>query len=137
MTYVDNSYYMKDYLLGKVAVLPEDSFSFWEKQAEREIDRFTFGRLKGNPDLVTDEVRDCVCAVAELLYKAEAVAESTLSEGVAGALTSYSNDGQSATYDVSQSVYTEAGKKAEIKRLVYLYLENTGLLYQGVCCCES
>ncbi len=136
MAYADYAFYASGYLLGKSPAVPEPEFVFWEKQAEREIDRLTFGRLRRGAS-VTDEVRECVCAVAELLYKAHSVSEQAYQEGAAGVLTSYSNDGQSGTYDVSQSIYTESGKKAEMNRLVQLYLGGTDLLYAGRDCHES
>ncbi len=135
--YADYNYYTSGYLLGKAPAVPDKEFLFWERQASREIDRYTFDRIKADSRLLTDEVKDCTCAIAELLYKANSLSEAAVADGVAGVMTSYSNDGQSASFDASQSIYTESGKRAEIKRLVYLYLGNTGLLYTGVgrCCC--
>jgi len=135
--YADYPYYSSGYLQGKSPAVPETEFLFWEKQARREIDRYTFERIKANNSLLTEEVKDCTCAIAELLYKANSLSEAAVKDGVAGAMTSYSNDGQSASFDVSQSIYTEKGKRAEIHRLVLLYLGSTGLLYAGIgrCCC--
>lgn len=135
--YADYNYYTSEYLLGKVPAVLDAEFLFWEKQARREIDRYTFDRIKADSSLLTDNVKDCTCAIAELLYKANSLSEAAARDGVAGVMTSYSNDGQSASFDASQSIYTESGKRAEIKRLVYLYLGNTGLLYAGAgrCCC--
>ena len=137
MVYVDYEYYISRYLLGKEPAVPEKEFAFWEKQASKEIDRYTYSRLKADSSIVSDDVKDCVCAIAELLYKANTLSEQASAQGIAGTMTSYSNDGQSGTFDVSQSIYTESGKKAEIRRLIYLYLGNAGLLYAGVCCLES
>ena len=131
MAYVDYAYYISGYLLGKYPAVPEAVFPFWEKQAEKELDRFTFNRMKINPGLISEDVKDCVCAIIELLHKADKISEDAVSEGVAGVLTGYSNDGESASYDVSQSIYTESGKAKEIKRLIILYLGNSGMLYQG------
>lgn len=137
MTYADYEYYLDSYLLGKAPAVPDEVFLYWEKQARAEVDVRTFGRLRADPRLVSDEVKDCVCAVAELLYKADCIAEQARQEGAAGPLASYSNDGESGTYDLSGSVYTESGKRAEIRRLLYRYLGNTGLLFAGVRRCES
>ena len=49
-----------------------------------------------------------------------------------GILSSYSNDGQSGTFDLSQSPYTEEGKKRKTQEIIYKYLGNTGLLYRGM-----
>ena len=133
MAYADYEYYISEYLLGKTPTVPETEFPYWEKQAEAEVNSLTFCRLKG---MIVDEVKDCTCAIVELLYRAHSVSEQAFQAGGAGPLASYSNDGESGTYDLSQSVYTESGKRAEIKRLVYKYLGNTGLLYAGVSGCR-
>ncbi|MCI7739958.1 MAG: hypothetical protein MSR29_11280 [Lachnospiraceae bacterium] len=130
--YVKYGYYENHYLMGREPSVPEEDFEFFEKAAAREVNRYTYGRLKTSPDLVTDDVRDCVCAITEVLYQADKISKSAAEHGIAGVLTSYSNDGQSGTYDVSQSVYTETGKQKEIKKLIYLHLSDTGLLYAGV-----
>lgn len=129
--YADYKYYTKEYLLGKSPAVPKESFLYWEKQAGIEIDARTFNRLKADESLVTDAVKDCTCAIAELLYKADKISEQSVQEGAAGALTSYSNDGESATFDLKESVYTESGKKKEIQSLIYRHLQATGLLYAG------
>lgn len=139
--YADCAYYNMDYLLGKEPAIPDEIFAYWEKQARMELDALTFGRLQANPSLVSENVKDCICAIAELLYKADSLSEQAFQEGAAGLLSSYSNDGESGTFALDQSVYTESGKKAEIQRLVYKYLGRTGLLYAGMdpcrrCCHE-
>lgn len=130
--YADLEYYEQEYLLGKNAVIPEEEFAFYEKKAGMEINRHTFDRISRNKELVTDMVRDCACEIAELLYKADALRTQASENGLAGVVSAYSNDGESATINLESSVYTEDGKKKEIKRLVDLYLGNTGLLYRGV-----
>lgn len=134
MAYVDLEYYKAEYLLGREQAVPDAEFSYWEKQARMEVDAYTFSRLEADESLVTDKVRDCVCAIVENLYKAHTLSEANIAAGIAGPLASWSNDGNSGSIDVSQSIYTESGKKAEIRRLIYLYLGNTGLLYAGVGC---
>lgn len=134
--YADLNHYLNGYLLGKKPVIAGCDFPYWEKQARAEVDAYTYGRLKEDASLIIDEVKDCVCAIAELLYKSSSLAEASLQEGAAGPMASYSNDGQSATYNLTESIYTESGKRNEVRRLVYQYLGNTGLLYAGVgrCC---
>lgn len=134
--YADYDYYVTGYLLGKSPAVPEELFLYWEKQARIEIDALTYGRLQDNPSIVSENVKDCVCAVAELMYKADSISERTFQEGTAGPLSSYSNDGESGTFALDQSIYTESGKKAEIQRLAYRYLGRTGLLYSGAPLCR-
>lgn len=133
MTYADYNYYTRDYLLGRSPAVPEEEFLFWEREARRQIDAATFDRI---PELSTipEQVKECTCAITEFLYKAHTLSEANIAAGIAGPLASWSNDGNSGSIDVSQSIYTESGKKAEIRRLIYLYLGNTGLLYAGVGC---
>lgn len=130
--YADCRYYEEEYLMGASPAVPEKDFRFWEKQARREIDARTFNRIRTNEGLITEDVKDCTCAIAELLYKANSLSEQALQDGAAGPLSSYSNDGESGSFDLSQSIYTESGKKAEISRLIHQYLGNTGLLYAGI-----
>ena len=132
MAYTDYSYYVEYYLLGRSPAVSEEDFPFWEKQAEKELDKYTFGRLRSDESLISDDVKDCACAIAELLYKSDKASFSADSRGLAGPLVSWSNDGESGSVDLSNSVYTATGKQDEIRRLVFLHLGNTGLLYQGV-----
>lgn len=128
--YVNYGYYESKYLLGREPTVPEDDFMFWEKQTERVLNQHTFGRLTTDTELLTDEVKDCACELAELLYQADKSAQQAAVQG--GVLQSYSNDGESGTFDLSQSTFTEAGKAKKISEIIHRYLGNTGLLYRGV-----
>lgn len=132
MAYVEYAYYISEYLLGRSPTVPENEFLFWEKQARAEIDMFTFGRVAADQTLVIVPVKDCCCELAELLYQADQVAQQSAQSGGAGPLSSYSNDGQSGTFDLSQSVYTESGKRNKVWEIIFRYLAHTGLLYAGV-----
>lgn len=129
--YADRNYYESDYLLGRSPTIPEGIYPYWEKQAERVLNQYTLSRLVADFNLVTDEVKDCTCELAELLYQADAVAQKAAEQG-GGLLSSYSNDGQSGTFDLSQSSYTEDGKNKKTQEIIYKYLGNTGLLYRGM-----
>lgn len=130
--YADYAYYETDYLLGREAAIPEEKFPYWEKQARVEVDKHTFGRIAEDPGLITEPVKDCVCEIAELLYKADEITEQARQQGYAGPLASYSNDGESGSVDLSQSNYTESGKAEKIREIISRYLAFTGLLYAGV-----
>lgn len=130
--YADRKYYETGYLLGRSPVIPEDIYPYWEKQAERVLNQYTLSRLVADFNLITtDEVKDCTCELAELLYQADTVSQKAAEQG-GGLLSSYSNDGQSGTFDLSQSSYTEEGKKRKTQEIIYKYLGNTGLLYRGM-----
>ena len=128
--YTSYNYYESGYLMGRDPKLSEDEFPLWEKQAERVLNQYTFSRLASNFGLITDDVKDCACELAELLYQADKSTQQAAEQG--GILQSYSNDGESGTFDVSQSTFTEAGKAKKTREIVYRYLGNTGLLYAGV-----
>lgn len=128
MIYADYEYYVNEYLMGMPSEM--EAFPFWEKQARLEIDQATHGRIK--EDNITAAVKDCACAVAEILYKADVFERTLAQNGTGGIMTSYSNDGQSATFDLSQSVYTKEGKRKLIADTIKKYLRGTGLLYSGV-----
>lgn len=132
MAYVDYGYYVQEYLVGKTPVIPEQEFAFYEKQAVKEVDRYTYGKIRANQTIWTKDVKECICEVAELLYEAENVKKTTSAQGLAGPLVSWSNDGESGSVDMSQSIYTESGRKTKIKEIMRLHLVNTGLLYAGV-----
>lgn len=130
--YADYEYYVANYRMNTPEIVSGLVFAYWEKQAEKELDKRTLGRLRRSPELVTDEVRDCVCEISELLYKADSAWEQATAQGGVGLLTSYSNDGESGTFDVSQSIYSEEGKTKKIRDIIYKHLAYTGLLYSGV-----
>lgn len=134
--YADYEYYTSSFLEGGSAKIPQNEFARFEKYSELEIDALTYGRT-AKMATIPDRVKDCVCAVAELLYEADTQSEAYRSQGLAGPLTSWSNDGQSGTVDLGQSTLTEAGKQKQIRRLCRLYLDPLGLLYAGVMHYES
>ena len=56
--YADYGYYTDGYLLGRSPAVPEAVYPYWEKQAERVLNQYTFSRLASNFGLITDEVKD-------------------------------------------------------------------------------
>ena len=131
--YADYEYYIVEYRMTAPPVIPGELFAYWEKQARAEIDKRTFGRLQANPALVSDKVKDCACELAELLYQADTLSRQAMEHGGTGPLASYSNDGESGTFDLTQSPYTELGKAVKVREIIYKHLAYTGLLYAGVC----
>ena len=126
--YVDYEYYSSEYLLGRSPAVPDTAFAYWEKEARLIVDKATYGRLKSNASLIDENVKDCVCAILELLYQSDKLSGGGDTPGI---LASYSNDGESGTFDLSQSDYTPDGKMWKIRSLLGLYLSGTGLLYAG------
>lgn len=131
--YADYAYYSSGYLLGKSPAVPETEFLFWEKQARLVVDDATQGRISKNSTLINNDVKDCTCAITELLYKADKLNRSG---DVPGMLVSYNNDGDSGTFDISQSAYTEDGIKRKTAQIIGKYLGKTGLTFAGGICYE-
>ena len=130
--YADYEYYASEYLQGLDEVIPDDAYNFWEKKARLVIDRATSSRIKALSE-IPEEVKDCTCAVAEVLYKGDVYEKDLSASGLAGPLVSWSNDGESGSVDLSHASYaTEEGRSQEIRRLLRLYLGDTGLLFMGV-----
>ena len=127
--YASYGYYGTTYLMGRKPKIQEEDFQFWEKQAERVLNQYTFSRLTSDFGLITDDVKDCTCELLELLYQANKSTQQAAEQG--GVLQSYSNDGESGTFDLSQSIFTEEGKARKTKEIIHRYLGDTGLLYQG------
>lgn len=75
MEYADYKYYVGSYLLGRQPTIPETTFRYYEKQAEKEIDRVTFDRVKRME--APEEVKECVCDVAELDLQSRTVRHRT------------------------------------------------------------
>ncbi|MFR7387546.1 MAG: hypothetical protein ACLUTU_00700 [Blautia faecis] len=100
--------------MGRDPKLSEDEFPLWEKQAERVLNQYTFSRLASNFGLITDDVKDCACELAELLYRADKSTQQAAEQG--GVLQSYSNDGESGTFDLSQSTFTEEENRRRLRR---------------------
>lgn len=108
--YVDENYYSNTF---SGVVIPQDSFYTYEAKAARYIDYVTFGRAKDN---VCDEVKNAVCAVAEVYYLDDQRPRGIKSENA---------DGYSATYDDKQI-------ESEAYRAARQMLSGTGLMYLGV-----
>ena len=90
------------------------------------MDKITFNRCRGLNE-IPEEVKDCVCDVAEYLCKYDRYSGSD----APGPLASFGNDGETGTYDLSNSIYTESKRKEKIQETLYKHLADTGLLYSG------
>lgn len=124
MAIVDSTYYVGTYRAGSTAVIDSSAFAFYERQAERNLGRQTFGRL--STATVTDDIRDCICEIAEYLYQCE----QAYSSAHGGVLTSYSNDGDSGSID--KSMFAEENRPKKIRSIVKSYLSGSDLLQGGV-----
>ena len=100
-----------------------DLFDFAGKacQIRVTVDKITFGRASadGLDDALKQACQMAVCAAAEELQTQDA----------GGVVASASNDGYSETYIAASQT---PGQR--LRASVGLWLDNTGLLYRGVCC---
>lgn len=122
MGYADEEFYKNEFLLGRAPVITS-AFEYYVKQAGVELDRYIKDK---DIAAYNNEVKLCCCEVAESIFRYDGARNT----GALAPLVSYSNDGQSGTYDMSQ--YTSDGHAQEIKSIIYRYLGGTGLLFQGV-----
>ena len=108
---VDAAYYIVQYLAGRSQVVPTAEFGFYERQAEAELSSLTMHKI--DTAEITDNIKNCICAVMEYLYKLEQ----------RGDIKSENNDGYSVTY-------TEETKAQKIADIARIYLPHN-LLYRG------
>lgn len=121
MPYATFDNYTKDFFGDNI---PEESFSKYEYKARIELDRFTFGRLKGLKD-IPSEVKRCICEMAEYLYNESQLAKNN-------GISSESTDGYSVTYRKEKSS-NAIGK--ELYQIAVKHLSMTGLMYRGIGSC--
>lgn len=69
MEYVDYQFYQEKYLLGKEAMIDSASFAYYESRAVDAIRQRTLNR--SDLFIGTNEVKLCVCAIAESLFEEE------------------------------------------------------------------
>lgn len=117
--YTDYKFYVQSF---KGGVIPSaKDFLTAEAAAGRYVEYVTCGRVVGK---TTDDIKNAVCAVAELEYQ-------TLTKNQKTGISSESNDGVSVSYAQESS---ESAKAAENQKysVALRYLGHTGLMYRGV-----
>lgn len=120
MVYADEGFYMNQYLLGRKPLITV-GFEYYARAASREMNRY----LNDIPRDCQEPAGLCCCEVAEALFRYDGVAG-----GTSAPLVSYSNDGQSGEFDMTD--YTKEGHQRNIYGIIRKYFEDTGLLYTGV-----
>lgn len=122
MIYVNESFYVENYLLGRKPVISA-GFPFYARQASQVIDQYTFGRLEGVTD-PPESVKLCCCELAEAEYRREKLQKESsgkTSEKVGTYSVSFGSDQEAA-----------AAAQKEQRNIVMKWLAATGLCYQGV-----
>lgn len=126
MLYAEYRFYEEQYLAGHAGTVKEKDWMYYARKAGQYIDKCTGSRI--DKDVVPESVRLCVCELAELLAKTDAAQQ----KGMSGPVSSYANDGQSASFITDQnSIYTETGRNRAMLKIVRDYLGDTGMLYRG------
>lgn len=130
--YADYSYYLTGFPHTKAGpVIVCEDFPVYSEQATIRMDYLTGGRITDNL-AEAREIKSCCCEMAEAIYKYEKAREND----AAAPITSWNNDGESGSYDMSSSEVTEDGHNKQIGKIARKYLLRYGLLNRG-CRCES
>ena len=112
---------------GTLAEMP---FTLLEFEARKQIDKYTFGRLKELPEQV-EEVKLCIYRLITLISSYKNLEESDKS------ITSESTDGYNVSYAKVATGDIET-KTNEFRDIIYTYLadckldDGTPYLYRGV-----
>ena len=117
----DYEFYSKNFLAGRGAVIDSASFPFWERKASNEVRKYTFGNINETKP-IPEDVKLCVCEVAEILFKneKEGRTDGVLSEKVGEYSVTYANK------DSAEAL------NSKIAQTIRTWLLPTGLMYCGV-----
>lgn len=119
--YADYKFYQEQF---HGSTIPEAAFSSTILRASVYVKYITFGRIEDTE--IPEEARMAACAVAEVMYQADAAGQQKekKSETVGNVSVSYvteQQDGQTREAAAAKKQYAAA----------YPYLIHTGLLYRG------
>ena len=117
--YADYTYYQSDYLLGKEACISAEEFSYYAREASQLVNQYTFSRV--DPTNVMDEVKQCTCELAELIYSQK--------HNISYGKTSESVGGYSVSYGTAKEQSDSVAHAQQI--VINRHLSMTGLLYRG------
>lgn len=123
-SYIDYDYYFD---AGHWVGIDDDNFDRIEKKASAFVREATFDRI--NEENLSNDVKDAVCAVCEVLWQDEMLRKQYGGREV----KSENNDGFSVTFVTEEA----AGRTHEetLRKKMYTaarpYLLHTGLLYLG------
>lgn len=146
MGYTSYEFYKNKYF---GSAIDEDDFQQWNEKASRQLDVFTFRRLRDAfpEDAYTKEqIELCVCELAEKMMEMDKYLKaSTIQTGTAGMVSgmvkSVSAGSESITYATGETVYANALKDGNVnefyQEIAVKYLEGLSdangihLLYAG------
>ena len=117
---LENRYLTYDEYMEIGGTLDETPFNILEFEAQKEIDKYTFGRLKDLNEQI-NEVKMCVYALMSILNT-----YSSMNNAQAKGLTSESIDGYSVSYgQASESIVKS--KNENVKSIIKTYLSDCKL----------
>lgn len=121
--YADYAFYLAGFLHRETGLIPEEEFDGYSERAGVEMDYRTMGRIRGGL-AGSDAVKKCCCELAEAMYEyGQAVAN-----GGGAPLASWSNDGESGSYDLSASDLTPESHAGRLSGICRKYLLRLGVL---------
>ena len=126
--------YYTDAYCGKQ--IREDDFDQFSIQAQRDVESFTLYRVQEDkfqdlPEKVQIQVKNCICAVAEIEYDVEQnekVAQGAIQSGV---VKSRSAGAVSESYDVPKSQYADMSYQ-ELQHVKALAMQKMLLPRDGI-----
>lgn len=126
--YVDNSYYVNNYLQGREAVIPSTSFNFYGMKATNEIRNRIFNVVI----IIDEDVKNCACEIAEFLYEEDMAKKSVMKNNEKG-VSSESVGEYSVSYSTSTSdEYSAKNREVRISTIMRNWLGHKGLMNRGV-----
>ena len=119
--YADYSYYEREYLNGRAAVVTPEAFPFYARKASVSINAYTYGAFR-EADEPPEPIKNCCCELAELFYKNETspTAQGVISEKVGDI---------SVTYENAES--TRQALPQDVRFIIVSWLAADGLLTGG------
>ena len=119
MNYADSAFYENSYLCGRAAVITA-AFDFYARRATQEIKKYVFCSI--DESNIPDEVKNCCCEIAELLYSNEQCSEKGVSSESVGGWSKSSESAEAQNAAINKSICDA----------IYTWLSDTGLLYRGI-----
>lgn len=119
--YVDYKYYSTSF--SSPPLIPEEEFGIIELKVSRFLDYITCNNVK----VVTEQVKNAVCAASEALYEVHKLYEKYLP-----GIKSESTDGYSVTYADFDIGKFKGEENEAMYKAILRELAGTGLLFRGV-----
>lgn len=132
---IDYLYYSNTYGGKKI---PADRWTYYSNKAIHKINYLTFNKAEREFAQYSNEIKQAICAGAELIYDYELRVEATKENDLAvikKGIKSESVKSHSKTYETSKASEGSDLEKAhddKVAKVVRSYLIPTGLMYRGL-----